>query len=99
MDAEIRRLAIAAGQAAHAEHVLLFGSQARGDATPGSDVDLALVIPDKDEPRAALRAAIRATADRNRPLDLVIFSHSTWVEGNSLLARKVREEGVLAYGS
>jgi predicted nucleotidyltransferase len=98
MDPEIRALAEAAGRAAKAERVLLFGSQARGDASSGSDVDLALVVPDNVERRAALRAAIMATARRRRSLDLVVLTQSTWANGSSLLARQVREEGVLAYG-
>ena len=35
---------------AQPEKVILFGSQARGDARPGSDFDV-LVIKDSDEPR------------------------------------------------
>lgn len=99
MDQEIIALAEAAGRAANAERVLLFGSQARGDATPESDVDLALIVPDGIERRAALRAAIHATASRRRPLDLVVLSHSTWQRKESMLARQVSEEGVVAYGS
>lgn len=30
----------------HPEQVILFGSQARGDATPDSDVDFLVVMPD-----------------------------------------------------
>lgn len=98
MNSEIRQLAEAAGKAANAEAVFLFGSQARGDSSAESDIDLALIIPDHEERRAALRAAIRATANRRRPLDLVVLSHTAWQQKNSLLARQVREEGIMAYG-
>jgi predicted nucleotidyltransferase len=94
----IQSLADAAGKAAHAECVYVFGSQARGEAQQESDVDLALIIPDQASPREALRAAIKATSRRVLPLDLVIIAHSTWAEGRSLLARQVRKEGVLLYG-
>ncbi len=98
MSPEILKLAEAAGRAAGAEKVVLFGSQARGDASDESDIDLALILPDDAERRTALRAAIRATVNRRRPLDLILLSHTTWQKRNTLLARQVRDEGILAYG-
>jgi predicted nucleotidyltransferase len=98
MNETIKSLCQAAGQAAKAECVYVFGSQARGDTTKASDVDMALIIPDEMSPRAALRAALRATAQRMLPIDLVIITHSTWTGGLSLLARQVKKEGILLYG-
>lgn len=95
---EIKFLAEAVGQASQCEQVYLFGSEARGEAHVGSDVDLALIIPDGVSPRQALRAAIRVTAQRTQPIDLVVIAHSTWVNGQSLLARQIRQEGILLYG-
>ncbi|MBW7896414.1 MAG: nucleotidyltransferase domain-containing protein [Opitutaceae bacterium] len=99
MDAQIIRLAKAAGLAARAERVLVFGSQARGDASPGSDIDLALIVPDIVNRREALRAAIKATSERKMPLDLVVLTHSTWTQGRTLLARQIRQEGLMVYGN
>jgi predicted nucleotidyltransferase len=99
MDVQILRLAEAAGQAAQAEQVLVFGSRARGDATADSDVDLALIVPDQVSRREALRAAIKATAVRDLPLDLVVLAHSNWTQGRSLLARQIRQEGQVVYGN
>jgi len=98
MNADVQVIAGAAGKAANAESVYLFGSQARGDVSLESDVDLALIIPDDVSPRAALRAAIRATAKRAFPLDLVVIAHSTWHSGRSMLAREIKKDGVLVYG-
>ena len=95
---EIKFLAEVVGQASQCEQVYLFGSEARGEAHVGSDVDLALIIPDGLSPRQALRAAIRATAQRSQPIDLVVITHSTWAKGQSLLARQIRLEGILLYG-
>ena len=99
MDAQIIRLAEAAGQAARAESVLVFGSRARGDASPNSDVDLALIVPDIVNRREALRAAIRATSARQIPVDIVVLTHSSWTQGRSLLARQIHQEGVRVYGN
>lgn len=98
MKIDLRQLAENVGRAAAAERVILFGSQARGQSREDSDVDLALIVPDKVNRREALSAALLATAERQFPLDLVVLSHSTWEAGDSLLARQVRSEGVLLYG-
>ena len=95
---EIKFLAEMVGKASNCEQVYLFGSEARGEAHEGSDVDLALIIPDGVSPRQALRAAIRATAQRSHPIDLVVIAHSNWTSGQSLLARQIRQEGILLYG-
>src|SRR5437763_17102721 len=45
----------------HPEQIILFGSQARGDAGPDSDVDLLIVMPvegSKREKRIELRLAV-----------------------------------------
>ena len=53
------------------DRIVLFGSRARGDARPDSDVDL-LVIKDSDEPayRRAQRA-YRALSDLGVPKDII----------------------------
>ncbi len=98
MDAEITQLAEAAGRAAHAERVVVFGSRARGDAGATSDLDLAVIVPDSADRREALRAALVATAWRKLPVDLVVLAHTTWVQGTTMLARQVRREGRTVYG-
>ena len=42
------------------DRIILFGSQARGDATPDSDLDLLIIVAD-DRDRRGLVAAIRAS--------------------------------------
>ncbi|HKZ91195.1 MAG TPA: nucleotidyltransferase domain-containing protein [Candidatus Limnocylindrales bacterium] len=42
------------------DRIILFGSQARGDATPASDLDLLVVVPD-DRDRSALVPTIRVS--------------------------------------
>jgi len=47
---QIQEVARRLGEAADAERVILFGSQARQDAREDSDVDF-LIVADTDEPR------------------------------------------------
>lgn len=98
MNTEITRLAEAAGRAARAERVVVFGSRARGDAGATSDLDLALIVPDSADRRSALRAALVATSWRKLPVDLVVLAHTNWAKGTTLLARTVRREGRTVYG-
>jgi len=98
LPSEVTELARRAGEAAKAESVLVFGSRARGDAREDSDVDVALVLPEQADGRAALRAAIGATTHRRMPLDLVVLDCRTVAESRSRLAREVRREGILIYG-
>lgn len=61
-------------QGFHPEKVILFGSMARGDATPDSDVDLLVVVREVDD-RRALRIAIRRElAGMGLPKDVVVLT-------------------------
>jgi predicted nucleotidyltransferase len=56
----------------HPEKIILFGSQARGDAGPDSDVDLLVVMPVEGsivELRLAIRAALHSIPI---PVDIIV---------------------------
>jgi predicted nucleotidyltransferase len=56
----------------HPQQIILFGSHARGEAGPDSDVDLLVVMPVRGpvrETRLAIRAALR---DMPFPLDVIV---------------------------
>jgi len=54
--------------------VILFGSHARGDALPMSDVDLLVVLPTVDDKRSAAVEIRRALADLPVSKDIIVTS-------------------------
>ena len=52
--------------------IVLFGSHARGDARPDSDVDLLVVLPRVENKHRAHVAMLRALGDLTTPVDIVI---------------------------
>jgi uncharacterized protein len=56
------------------EAIYLFGSQARGDATPDSDVDLLVVVKTADRPAHQLaQAAYRAIGWHSMAIDILVM--------------------------
>src|SRR4051794_11140430 len=84
----------------HPERIYLFGSVARGDDGPDSDLDFAVVLPD-DAPAELVRYPHRSVSGIGRAVDVVPFRHTNF-EGRadhvraSLPAAIVRE-GKLLY--
>ncbi len=58
----------------HPEQIILFGSQARGDAGPDSDVDLLVVMDVKGSVDKKRLAIHRALDDIPVPVDIIITS-------------------------
>jgi len=54
------------------ERIVLFGSLARGDAGPDSDIDLLVVFPDPVQRRSTAVALRLAIADIPAPVDFVV---------------------------
>lgn len=109
-DAEaVRRIASAAGCAVDARCVILFGSRARGDHRPDSDVDLAVVttetelgVQERHDLREQARAAAEAAAgERFRHIDLLIWTEAEYrAKKRSInhVAGRAWREGVVLYG-
>jgi predicted nucleotidyltransferase len=66
---EITNRIIAASQP---EKIILFGSYARGDFGPDSDLDLLVVIPDVERPRAESTRLRRVLRGLLIPVDIVV---------------------------
>jgi predicted nucleotidyltransferase len=82
--------------------VILFGSTARGEAGPDSDIDL-LVVVDDDTPaeRLTLEAGQEARLSyRDGPADVIPVRESTYRRNTKLmgtLSRAASQDGVIVY--
>jgi len=79
--------------------LVLFGSQARGDAEPGSDVDVLVVLRGAVEPSAEIGRTIGDVAAVSLDNDVVVacvfVSEEEFLRERSPLLLNVRREGVL----
>ena len=85
---------------AHPEKVILFGSQARGDARPGSDFDV-LVIKDSDEPRHRRSVPLYvALADLPVEVEVMVYTPEEveeWSEVPQAFVTTALREGTTIY--
>ena len=85
------------------EAIWLFGSHARGDAGPDSDLDFLVVVAESAEPR--YRRAQRAHGLLSRvamPKDVIVMTRAEWDRERRVkvsLASTVLGEGRKLYGS
>ena len=79
--------------------VIAFGSRARGDHHPGSDLDLAIVV-DEYDPKQGLPKVRRPDIDVWMTLDLVVYGvarERLFEDTLNTLQYEVKREGVLLY--
>ena len=78
--------------------LVLFGSRARGDADPGSDIDILVVLREGVNPGAEIARTGNVTAALSLKHDVVIScsfaSEDRFLTEQSPLLRNVRKEGV-----
>jgi predicted nucleotidyltransferase len=96
---DIRRVVGDIVQRFRPNRVILFGSRARGEAGPDSDVDL-LVVMDTSLPPLHAAAEIAAAVAHPFPLDVLVYRPAQWraaLRRRSAFAREVCVEGLVLH--
>jgi len=79
-------------------HMVLYGSQARGDATPHSDIDVLIVLHGPLQPSAEIARTGSIVADLslryNVVLACVFVDQEQFMDEQGPLLRNVRREGL-----
>jgi len=82
--------------------IFLFGSYARGEETPDSDIDLCVLTPEKvdDDFELASNFRTKLRGIKTMPLDLLAFNQDefyTYYEFPASIQYEIAENGVLLY--
>jgi predicted nucleotidyltransferase len=94
----IRRFARAVAERFDPDRIILFGSHAYGSPNEGSDVDLLIVMPAKDETAQATR--IRLAVPRDFPMDLIVRTPDNLrrrLEQGDCFLREIVSKGKVLY--
>ena len=78
--------------------VILFGSQARGDASPDSDIDVAIVLEGEVDPNVEIDRVVPITAQLSLENDVLIscvyISAARYASDRDPLFLNLRSEGI-----
>jgi len=96
-EAELRRLAEKVGVASGAKMVLVFGSEARGEAGPDSDLDLLLVLEDDANLLEAAGQAQWVLSPRRFAVDLVPIRERSFHTPRNVLMMHARPDMKVLY--
>ena len=82
--------------------VILFGSAARGEASPDSDLDFLVVVPAGTHRRRTAQALYLAVSNAGVPFDLVVATTedlARYGDDSGLVYRTALEEGITLYAA
>lgn len=98
LDEIVRRIV----ETAHPHRIILFGSAARGDIVPDSDLDLLVVMPDGTHRRHTATEIFRSLRGIGFPKDVVVVTDGDvrdYRHNPSLVLRPALEEGIELYAA
>ncbi len=87
-------------EVAHPDRIVLFGSRARGDNRPDSDVDLLVILPSDEPHYVRARPLYRALRDIFVPTDIVVYTPDevdNWRNVRQALVATALREGTVLY--
>ena len=90
------------GSTVHPLRIILFGSVARGQARPDSDIDILVVMPDGTHRRNTMTDIYRALLGSKLDVDVVVATISDlkhYGETSGLIYREALTEGVQLYAA
>ena len=99
-DEMVNRLVSRIIDAVHPDRIYIFGSAARGDTGPDSDIDILVVMPDGVHRRDTSRKIYRSLAGLGIAKDIVVVTESdvqNYGKNPSLVIRPALEEGREVY--
>lgn len=95
---DARKIAGRLSRALKADSVYLFGSHARGEAGPDSDMDIAVIVPDSLETRYRRNVRARGlVSDVHVAKDIVVLTRREWDDEQAVacsLANTIAREGI-----
>jgi predicted nucleotidyltransferase len=81
--------------------MILFGSVARGEGGPDSDIDLLVIVDDDTPPeKVTLRAGFESRRSYHEPVDVILVREATFRRNSRIagtLSRAATLEGVTVY--
>jgi len=99
---QLRELVGQVVAAVHPLRVILFGSAARGETGPDSDVDLLIVMPEGTHRRRAAQQVYRAVRGVRTPFDVVVATPrdlETYGDDPWLIYKRALAEGKEVYAT
>jgi len=101
---ELDRIVNALVETGIVSKIILFGSHARGEERPDSDIDLCVLTPIKDRHPIDLMKEFRRKLCRvkRKPMDLLAYNQDHFyntAKRSSSFEHEIEKEGVLIYGT
>ncbi|NBC16313.1 MAG: nucleotidyltransferase domain-containing protein [Bacteroidetes bacterium] len=101
-DEQVQRLVTQIVRAVHPLRIILFGSAARGEGQPDSDIDLLVVMPDGTHKRHTMQHLYEHLSGDGHPFDVLVATPETLTrhgDDPGLIYRSILREGREVYAA